>query len=201
MPNKNKRTTRSKSKQTKKNSRQVLPAVLVVGGCILLAVSAAHYALKLRALLPNYQAELAFQTIQSEKDPGQRPVSLTYLDHTVTLETGEETATGWTLNTHSAFHVAQSAYPGEVGNVIIYGHNTRNIFGALKQLQPGDTIALSLANGQTEQYQIFDVVQVKPSETGYLLNTGRELLTVYTCAGLFDSERLLVRAVPVEIAS
>lgn len=197
MPSKNKQTKQSKKKKfVKKNSRQYLPAVLVIFGSVLLCISILHQVWRLRALLPNYQAVAQLEPVLTQRDLGQRPVSITFNGRTVSIQPGTESASGWTLDRRSAFHVEQSAFPGERGNSIIYGHNTENIFGLLKQVKVGDIIKLNLLNNTTVDYQVFDVVTVSPTENSYLYPTGREQLTVYTCTGLLDKDRLIVRAVP-----
>lgn len=200
MPNKNKKTKQSKKskKIVKKNSRQVLPAVLVVVGCILLGLSILHQVLKLRALLPGDVSST--QLVQSEtvKNPEQRPIIFTFGDTAVSVKSGIETSSGWTLDQKSVFHVEQSSYPNENGNIIIYGHNTKSVLGNLKQLQVNDTVSLQLKNGSVREYQIFDIVTVSPNENGYLFPTAQEQLTIYTCTGWLDKDRLIVRAVPKE---
>ncbi len=199
MPNKSKKTKQSKKKKiVKKNSRQYLPAVLVLIGSILLCVSILHQVWRLRALLPNFQSVAELQPASAQRDLGQRPVSITLNGATVPIKPGTESVAGWTLDRQSAFHVEQSAYPGEDGNSIVYGHNTWNIFGSLKLLKIDDLIEVTTLDGTTKNYQIFDVVIVPPNENGYLFPTNREQLTIYTCTGFLDKDRLIVRAVPKE---
>lgn len=199
MPNKSKKIKQSKQKKiVKKNSRQYLPAVFVIIGSILLVTSIVHQTWRLRALLPNYQAVAQLEPVLPQRDLGQRPVSITFNGRTVPIKPGTESASGWTLDRQSAFHVEQSAFPGEKGNAIIYGHNTNNIFGSLKQMKVDDVFDLTLLNGTTTTFQVFDVVTVSPAENGYLYPTGREQLTVYTCAGFLDKDRLIVRSVPLK---
>lgn len=197
MPSKSKKTTQAKKqKLVKKHSRQSLPAVFVIIGSLLLITSILHQTWRLRALLPNYQAVAQLEPVLPHRDLGQRPVSITFNGQTVPIKPGTESASGWTLDRQSAFHVEQSAFPGEKGNIIIYGHNTNNIFGSLKQMKVDDLLELTLLNGTTITFQVFDVVTVSPAENGYLYPTGREQLTVYTCTGFLDKDRLIVRAIP-----
>lgn len=199
MPNKSKKTKQSKKKKSvKKNSRQYLPAVLVLLGSILLCVSILHQVWRLRALLPNFQSVTELQPVLAQRDLGQRPVSIFLKGKTIPIKPGTETATGWTLDRQTAFHVEQSAYPGENGNSIIYGHNTSNIFGSLKSLKIDDIIEVMTLDGITKTYQVFDLATVSPEENGYLFPTNREQLTIYTCIGFLDKDRLIVRAVPKE---
>ena len=195
MPNKNK--SQSKKKKTyKKNIRQYLPIVLVIVGIMMLSVSLVHQAWRKRALSPNLQIETKLKSNLTQRDLKKRPIAITFDGKTINIKPGIESPSGWTLDNQSAFIVEKSAFPGEVGNIIIYGHNTNNIFGSLKQLRVNNIIKIKLLNGEEKAYQIFDIKVVSPEEVGYLSPTGIEQLTVYTCTGLLDKNRLIVRAIP-----
>lgn len=101
------------------------------------------------------------------------------------------------------------------GNLFIYGHNTNNIFGKLKNLSVGSTFTITL-NNQTTTYKITN----KFSKTEAELNDkssaearkksselrtkiysgtygGNSDITIQTCHGANDSERLYIKAVRV----
>ncbi len=103
----------------------------------------------------------------------------------------------WTIAEDAANHVAQSALPGSDGNIIIYGHNTPNVFGKLREKKIGDYITLTSADGKFHQYRIFQIDVVTPDRVDLLRPTTGETLTVYTCTGFLDSKRLVLRALPV----
>jgi len=91
-------------------------------------------------------------------------------------------------------------------NLFIYGHNTNNIFGRLKNLSVGSTFTITL-NNTTTTYRITD----KFSDTVTNLNSNSGLrssiykgyyrstsdVTIQTCYGINDSERLYIKAVRV----
>jgi LPXTG-site transpeptidase (sortase) family protein len=102
----------------------------------------------------------------------------------------------WPLDDHNALHLATSAYPGERGNIVIYGHNTMPVFGNLKQVTVGDTIKITSDTDVVHNYVVKEVLRVKPSDIQVVLPTDHEVLTVYTCIGWLDSERLVLKAYP-----
>ena len=91
-------------------------------------------------------------------------------------------------------------------SLFIYGHNTANIFGKLKNLSVGSTFTVTL-NGKTTTYRI----TTKFTDTVSNLNSNSNLrssiysgnykgysdITIQTCHGVNDSERLYLKAVRV----
>ena len=102
----------------------------------------------------------------------------------------------WTVSATSANHVIQSALPGENGNIIIYGHNLNTIFGYLMNIQVGSIVNLRNSDGSLHIYTVTSTEYVNPNQTELLAPTTNEVLTLYTCTGLLDSLRFVVRAVP-----
>ena len=92
------------------------------------------------------------------------------------------------------------------GNMFIYGHNTANIFGKLKNLSVGSTFTITL-NGNTSTYKITS----KFTNTVANLNSnsslrsqiysgtygGNSAVTIQTCHGAGDSQRLYVKAIRI----
>lgn len=104
----------------------------------------------------------------------------------------------WTTSADKASYLMQSALPGEAGNIIIYGHNTRSILGNIRALKGNEHITLTLSDGSKRNYQITTIVEVSPDKTAYLEPTDSETLTLYTCAGFLDKNRFIVQAKPIE---
>ena len=96
-----------------------------------------------------------------------------------------------------ASYLKQSAKPGEPGNIIIYGHNTRQIMGNIRALKGYETIQLTTQDGTIHKYKISLIDEVDPSETKYLLPTEEETVTLYTCSGFMDKKRFIVQAKPI----
>lgn len=102
----------------------------------------------------------------------------------------------WTIPEKNAAHLINSAYPYEPGNIIIYGHNTKQVFGGLKQVKIDTPITIQLANGSKRHYAITKIIEVTPDKIEYLQPTTKETMTIYTCSGFMDSKRLVIRAEP-----
>lgn len=103
----------------------------------------------------------------------------------------------WEVSNQSANHLMHSANPGEQGNIVIYGHNTLGIFGKLDELSEGDKIVLHTEDGTQHRYKIAERKIISPSDTSIIQPTSTEVLTIYTCVGLLDSQRLVIKAHPI----
>lgn len=102
----------------------------------------------------------------------------------------------WAVSETQASYLNESAKPGEKGNIIIYGHNKRDILGGLRKVHEGDRIVVTTQDGKEHSYIIALITQVSPKDIHFLLPTREETLTMYTCTGFFDSKRLIIRALP-----
>lgn len=103
----------------------------------------------------------------------------------------------WEISPDGASHWDNSANPGQSGNIVIYGHNKTNLFGPIRWLNLGEEIILTAADGQEYRYRITETVTVPPSQIDYVQPKDEEVLTLYTCTGLFDSQRYVVIAKPI----
>ena len=57
-----------------------------------------------------------------------------------------------------------SAYPGEEGVCVIYGHRNRNHFQVLKDIDFGDTIKVTLKDGTVLNYTVESIRMLNPDE-------------------------------------
>lgn len=94
----------------------------------------------------------------------------------------------WPVFTDSAGYVINGK------NLIIYGHNTNNIFGPIRQIKEKAEIVIFDNNFNKYRYQVVNIDIVNNSNMRYIESTTDETLTLYTCAGLFDSKRFIVVA-------
>ncbi len=100
-------------------------------------------------------------------------------------------------------HYANTAYPGQKGNVVIFGHSSgplwqggdyKFIFTRLNALSIGSTILLTY-NGIQYSYQVTDSVIVSPTDFSVVQKTNEPQLTLITCTPVGTSrDRLVVRA-------
>lgn len=115
----------------------------------------------------------------------------------ISLDEAVLTGKVWQVSPTNGSYLMNSARLGKVGNMIIYGHNRKPILGNLKQVKVGEEIKLFDVMGKEWPYRVVKTVVVNPKDTSWLQETDIPTLTVYTCTGLLDSQRLIVRAVPV----
>lgn len=107
----------------------------------------------------------------------------------------------WQVPDGSAAYLESSARPKEDGNIVIYAHNKKSLFGPLRTVKVGATVDLTADDGATYSYTVTEIRVVKPENVGEVLPTDHEVLTLYTCTGLFDSLRLVIKAYPSQLAS
>jgi sortase (surface protein transpeptidase) len=100
----------------------------------------------------------------------------------------------WENSNHGVSYLVNSAIPGEVGNSIMYGHNWSSILGKLKDVQPNDLVTVQFESGKEKQFLVEYVFEVKPSQVDILGPTDYPRLTIYTCSGFLDRNRLVVVA-------
>jgi sortase A len=87
-------------------------------------------------------------------------------------------------------HYANTAVPGQDGNVVIFGHSSNNIFNPgkykfafvlLSKMENGDTFYIQ-KDGKRYTYQVYKKEIVVPSNVGVLANTGKAATaTLITC--------------------
>lgn len=137
------------------------------------------------------------QTVRVNDDA--RPTSIEIPSVGIKLEVVEsEIKDGiWEISYTGASHLNKSAYPGEGGNIIFYGHNRRSLFGPIRWLEKDAEIILTGKNSEKHSYKVVETVEVSPENIQYVLPKSEETLTLYTCTGLFDSKRFIVVAKPL----
>lgn len=100
----------------------------------------------------------------------------------------------WEIPDNAAGHLSASAYPGELGRIIIYGHNKTSLLGPIRWLTTNDSITVQSADQSAQNYQITSITEVEPNQLEVLAPTIEETLTLYTCSGFFDSKRFVIQA-------
>lgn len=81
--------------------------------------------------------------------------------------------------------------PGDVGNSVIGGHNlwrgTAGTFSLIKNLQIGDTVAVTFDKGFTRYFEVTKCGECQYNES-YIMETDVDepILTIYTCKGNWD---------------
>lgn len=77
------------------------------------------------------------------------------------------------------------AYPNEVGNMVVTGHNYKNnkFFGNLQKIQIGDIVKITDTTGQTLDYSVYDTNIIDPYDNSCTsqLTDGHTEITLITC--------------------
>ncbi len=100
----------------------------------------------------------------------------------------------WQISDTNATFLNTAAVPGGGGNTVIYGHNKKVLFGNLPYLSLGQKISIKTKSGKIYNYVADTKYFVSPDRVDLVSPTNTEELTIYTCYGLFDSQRAVVKA-------
>lgn len=187
------------AKRTQKRiNKQFIARIFLIVGPLLVALSVAHNILYLRSLRVNAEVvtSIAEQEFVSPSLPFPTHIYIEWFVD-VAIDPAAYLEGDWTISPNNASYLASSARPGQEGNIILYGHNTRGILGNIRALKGGETLTLTLSDDTTREYQVVSLTQVSPTTLDLLLPTDSEVLTIYTCSGFLDSQRTVVRATPI----
>ncbi len=100
----------------------------------------------------------------------------------------------WQIHPNEASYLVSSDGIGGNSNIILYGHNKIDVLGPIRHIKIGAVIELTGSDGNVYKYEVVKTDTVKPDNLTYLQNTAKETLTIYTCTGIFDTERFIVVA-------
>lgn len=100
----------------------------------------------------------------------------------------------WGISKNGVSHLATSSNPGVEGNIIMYAHNTLDRLGRLQGIEKGDKIFLESADGKKFTYVVTNILVVDANNIKKLNESEGEMITIYTCTGFADLQRLLVKA-------
>lgn len=130
---------------------------------------------------------------------GQKPAQITIpsLNIDLPIEEGSIDQGVWKVSYQNATYLDTSAPPKTGGNTVIYGHNKKAIFGSLGAAKIGENIYIKDTKGEVYVYEIISKEFVSPDRVDLVSPTSSEELTVYTCWGIFDSQRVVLKARPI----
>lgn len=100
----------------------------------------------------------------------------------------------WEISEKGASYLLGSGIPGQKGNVVIFGHNKNSLLGPARWLIPGDEIKLINQKNEEFNYEIVEKKTVSAKQVDILAPSGDARLTLYTCSGFLDKERLVLVA-------
>lgn len=149
-----------------------------------------------RAILSFSKSPVALQDVHTQPNPKRIIIKDIKIDLDITE--GRIVSGIWEISDKNATHLNISANPGENGNVIIYGHNKKVIFGSLPYLRVGSTVEIVTDDQKSHLYKVTKKETVKPDNVSFIQPTDHEALTIYTCTGLLDSKRFVAIAEPLK---
>lgn len=131
---------------------------------------------------------------------GEYPVRITIPSIAIDLpiDIGEIKDGVWRVSYTNATFLNTSGRPGGDNNTVIYGHNKKAIFGNLPYLSLGQKIIIKTQDGVLHTYEAYQKDFVGSDRVDLVSPTDQEELTIYTCWGLFDSKRVVIKAKPIK---
>lgn len=142
------------------------------------------------------QSEMVTPVLPKEVIQGvPRSIKVPSLGIDVTIEDGYyDAATGqWTITEEAAFFATPTLPVNtEGGNTLIYGHNSKKIFGKLLDIKPGAKAIVTTKNGYEFTYTFTTSEAVIPTDVSSLDYDGRPRLTLQTCSGIWNETRQMV---------
>jgi sortase A len=184
---------RKKSAKKSKNNPLPIARLLLYSGIGLSLIG--FYLIYHRTILSFTSVPPQFQAVKTKAAP--QTLTIPALGIAIGIKPGFIMNGQWSISPQYALHLTTSSNPREGGNIVIYGHNKDTIFGRLPNAQIGGEVILTTADGQSYQYRIMQKAIVFPNQTELIFPTNHEVITIYTCTGFLDSQRLIIRAEPV----
>lgn len=180
----------------KRANSSLAALILFTFGCSLMSISGLHFYFQNKSL-SLARAQVSLTAIQ-ERNQIPYPVQITVPRKIASaIETMPLVNNKWGVSPTKTAFLQQSARPGEAGNIILYGHNRPSILGGLHQVHVNDVITVTTSDGSLHSYKVIKRAITSPAQVELLQPTTREVLTVYTCTGFLDSQRLIVQALPL----
>lgn len=103
--------------------------------------------------------------------------------------------TTWQTTKRGISYLSTSPLPGDAGNSVLYGHNWPNLLGNLHTVKPGDSVFITAKN-KTRRFIVRFVAVVGANEHSVYAPSNDTRITLYTCTGFLDRQRLVVTAFP-----
>lgn len=188
-----KKTPRKKSK-TKVIKKTSSPYIFIGLGIAIFLFGAINY-YRVRILSFSKVPEAAKQATKDVDIPVEIIIPSINID--LKVDPGHIVNGVWQISGENATFLDTSASPGGKGNVVIYGHNKQVIFGNLPYLSIGQKIIVKTKSGKVYNYITDTKYFVGPDRVDLVSPTNDNELTLYTCYGLFDSTRAVIKAKPI----
>ncbi len=163
----------------------LLAAIMIAVGAFILSASSLVY------LYKNFQPVQVLAESEYFDPNSTLPVKITI--NNVGINVPVKVAPNYQFSDNEAIFIKSTQDIGG-GNSVIYAHNWDKLFGKLKKVKINDDITINLANGKQVNYRV-DQIHTVPADTINILKpTTNSYLTLFTCTGFLDKDRLVVVA-------
>jgi len=134
------------------------------------------------------------QSQMAQRETRNNPIriSIPKIERELQVSDGYVSDNRWIVAKSGVSYLTTSGELGQAGNVVLYGHNTKDVLGGLWKVQNGDIVEVYDEQGKAYKYEVFERKEVKPNQVEILDNVGDSRLTIYTCSGFLDSARFVV---------
>lgn len=123
-------------------------------------------------------------------------ITIPSIDIDLSIDQGQIKNGAWEISETNATFLTNSVSPKKKGNVVIYGHNKKAIFGNLPYLSIGQDVIIKTGDGSVFTYTVTEKYFVGPDRVDLVSQNGSSELTLYTCWGVFDNQRAVIKAKP-----
>lgn len=142
-----------------------------------------------------YSIDQKFLTKPKEKKNPPGPVRIVIPSLAIDLQVKEARIIKgyWETFSNAAGFGLGSAYPGEVGNQVIFSHTRPGLFLPLKKIKEGEIVYVMTID-KWYKYKVVKIQEVLAGQKEVIGPTEDETLTLFTCSGFADTKRLIVAA-------
>lgn len=99
----------------------------------------------------------------------------------------------WEVSDVAANYLIGSGVTGDLGNVVVYAHKRPHLFANLVRMNVGDRVQIT-AGDVVAVYEVMEKQVVEPDNVRVLESRPLAELTLYTCEGWRDDQRLVLQA-------
>jgi LPXTG-site transpeptidase (sortase) family protein len=161
---------------------------LILAGVILLLVSTGYQTL---SLIPKNSPKA---TATEESAFQAKKIIIPKAKINASITQGGFVDGQWILSDNSVLIVTQDEGQKGTFSAILYAHNRPELFANLKKVSLKDKIIIENEKNEQIVYEVYSKESVRAKEVDKIQSSDPNSLILFTCNGLFDQSRLLVKA-------
>ncbi len=100
----------------------------------------------------------------------------------------------WVLSETTGNFMPVNANIAAGDGFVVYAHKRVNLFISLKNVKKGDKIIVMDNKNKTYTYDVYNLEDIRGNEVGKVESNEKNTIVLFTCDGVFDEKRLVVRA-------